>query len=75
MNKTYIAHSVESFMDLIDSFVFNLHGINIHCAFTINKNEYWFYNAIEMAFERGIGKVSLTDGTKYLNTKTNGKVT
>ncbi|KLU80115.1 hypothetical protein AB192_05345 [Aliivibrio fischeri] len=75
INKTYISHSIGSFTDLIDSHVFNLEGVNIHCTFTINKDEYWFYKVIEMAFERGIGKVSLTDGTKYLNTKTNEKVT
>ncbi|KAB2826386.1 hypothetical protein [Aliivibrio finisterrensis] len=62
---TFIARSTDSFIDVIDSFAFDLNNKNIHCSFYMIENEYWFLKLIRKAFERGINKITFTNGIKY----------
>ncbi|MUK42674.1 hypothetical protein GNP61_14045 [Aliivibrio fischeri] len=67
IEKTFVAHSMDSFIDLIDSFAFDLKSKNIHCSFEIFENEYWLSKLINKAFNRGIEKITFTDGREFVN--------
>ncbi|OCH01997.1 hypothetical protein [Aliivibrio fischeri] len=65
LEKTFIAHSMDSFIDVVDSFAFDLKNKNIHCSFNVIENEYWFLKLIKKAFERGVENITFTNGVKY----------
>ncbi|OCH27062.1 hypothetical protein A6E12_00680 [Aliivibrio fischeri] len=67
LEKTFIAHSAESFIDIVDSLAFDLTEKNIHCSFDTVNNEYWLLRLINKAFKRGVEQITFTDGRKYIN--------
>lgn len=60
--KTFVAHSEDSFFDIIDSFAFNLENKHIHCCFSLSSNESFKLKSIKKGFKRGIKEISFTNG-------------
>ncbi|MUJ19692.1 hypothetical protein [Aliivibrio fischeri] len=67
VEKTFIAHSIDSFIDVVDSYAIDLNNKNVHCSFDFFENEYWFLSAVNKAFKRGVKEITFSSGEKYIN--------
>ncbi|MUK92696.1 hypothetical protein GNP80_09595 [Aliivibrio fischeri] len=62
LERTFIAHTQDSFMDIIETLAFDLHSKCIHCTFIFDDKDIFLFALIKKGLDKGVEKISFTDG-------------
>ncbi|WP_210447869.1 hypothetical protein [Vibrio crassostreae] len=67
-NPTYVARSMDSLIDIIETDVFCLDGKVIHCTFPFEENDRWLRGYFDKAWSKGVVKVTFSNSKTLYST-------
>ncbi|MEZ9701081.1 hypothetical protein AB4455_01755 [Vibrio sp. 10N.261.46.E12] len=62
MTQTHICRHVDSLIDTIETDVFHLEGVSIHCTFALDNEEKWLNTYFLKASQKKMKQISFTNG-------------
>ncbi|MCY9828816.1 hypothetical protein [Vibrio chagasii] len=63
MTQTHICRHVDSLIDTIETDVFHLEGVSVHCTFALDNEDKWLNTYFVKASSKGMKQISFTNGT------------